>query len=167
MNWLDMQLPNGDAKRRWNQKVTPEQWEKVDWNKRDARIAEELGISRERVRQKRADFGQPKVTALRETQQLGDLSDKTAQEVGEILGITPGAAAYRLRKAGLRAGDGYRHAQAGRPKPATWKYPWDKVDWSKNNTVIAEELGCSNITVLQMRNRLGKPRVDGRKNPRR
>ncbi len=44
-------------------------------------------------------------------------------------------------------------------------YAWDTVDWSKSNSVIAAELGCSRQAVYNKRRKLGlagaePPRVD-------
>jgi len=54
--WADLfQYPFPDLRREG--RVSAESWEKVDWCKRDAAIARDLGVSRERVRQVRASRG--------------------------------------------------------------------------------------------------------------
>jgi hypothetical protein len=122
-------------------------WSKVDWSKNDTRIAKELPVSRERVRQMRAKLGQlpsaekNKVTVESPVEKIAKVYSPqlSIDEMAAATGICYGSAMKALKKLGLKA------------KSRREKYDWQAVDWSKLNTEIAEELGAHIIHVTRYR----------------
>lgn len=143
-------------------------WFQADWTKSNQEIAEDLGVSRERVRQIRDKYGIPKVNAMRAgrdervAEAVRLAATRTAREIAQALGVSVETARGYLRQEGVRAKRSKRSKQP-------CKYPWDDVDWeNKYDSEIARELGCSSVAVLHARRRQGRPRgPDGRKVGRR
>ena len=93
-------------------------WSKVDWSKQNCELADEMGLSRERIRQVRQQIGAPKAThhhqvrkTVAELQWAKDNLDKLkglfAAKLGREYGLGPNwqaRAVYRFLKPFLRDG---------------------------------------------------------------
>ena len=126
-------------------------WGKADWARRDVEIAEEFGVSRQRVFQARRKFGggvEPSlkrrrrgVTAAQRIAAM-ETSGRTADEVARAAGCGKGYAGARLRK--LRKD--YRRLPKGGAR-----YDWSLMpsDWrSRTDKEMAELVGASSPAVV-------------------
>lgn len=131
-------------------RVTAEQWDGVDWARRDAEIARDLGVSREYVRQVRASKnigpGQ-RLAAVRSFREFvaarrDRLHHKPVAEVVRDSGqaVSPGAARRVLRQAGVL------------PPVSRWQ----GVDWRLSNRDLAAVWNTTAKYVANVRARLGK-----------
>ena len=110
--WADVfEYPFPDLRERG--RVPADEWENVDWSQRDADIARDLGVSRERIRQVRAARGvgpsshrltvkhfekwakarRPKLNGVPVTDALRafgqDISPQVARRILRLVGVTP------------------------------------------------------------------------------
>lgn len=112
-------------------------WGRVDWSRQDADLARELGVSRQRVGQKRRELGYRRALSPHDRRVGRVLADPTVRSVGgwaRVLGVSRRTAGRALADAG-RAEEA---ARAGRRR--LWKIDWDAVDWSKTDSQLAKEL---------------------------
>jgi len=63
--WGGLSEERRDAIMRKRGGILSSQWKTLDWTLRDVDLSEKLGVSRERVRQKRLELGMPKVSKRR------------------------------------------------------------------------------------------------------
>ncbi|MCI0747045.1 MAG: hypothetical protein L0Y58_16700 [Verrucomicrobia subdivision 3 bacterium] len=74
--------------------------------------------------------------------------------LAEELGVRPNTISRWRRE----QGGGARARTHGKWRnPPKSKYDWDKVDWSKQDCAIADDLGTYSSTVAKWRRQLGKP----------
>jgi len=127
-------------------------WNEVNWKKRDSDIARELGVSRERVRQKRQALGKPKVVVptvrdkIVHLSETVDLTEMTVKEIAEAIGHGVSRTSTVLKELGINPKRGYVGHNA--------KYDWDAVDWEWSNEVIAQRVGAGINTVASRRSYL-------------
>lgn len=147
--WADtFGYPFPDRRRRG--RVSTTQWDSVEWGLRDAVIARELGVSRERVRQVRASRGmgpsEHRASVQRFEQFVGVHRERLhglpiAQIVSEYGSeISPQIARRIARAAGIRAHD---------PESR-----WRSVDWRLTNRDLAIVWGTSPKYIANVRARL-------------
>ena len=131
-------------------RVSSAEWEKVDWTQRDADIARDLGVSRERVRQVRADrqAGPSSHRALVHKfvgwckVRRGDLHGQTVAAVVAKFGggLSQQVARRIMRNAGVEPHDpGQR---------------WREAEWRLPNRDLADIWGASPKYVANIRARL-------------
>jgi hypothetical protein len=148
--WADtFGYPFPDRRRRG--RVSTTQWDSVEWGQRDAVIARDLGVSRERVRQVRASRGmgpsEHRAAVQRFEQFVAAESQRLhgmpiAQIVEEYgSSISPQIARRIVRAAGIRAHD---------PESR-----WRSVDWRLTNRDLAVVWGTSAKYIANVRARLG------------
>ncbi len=148
--WADtFGYPFPDRRRRG--RVSSAQWDQVDWGMRDAQVARELGVSRERVRQVRAARGMGpsahRAEVLRFEQFVAVNRDRlhglpVAQIVEEYgTEISHQIARRIVRSAGVRPHD---------PESR-----WRGVDWRLTNRDLAEVYATSPKYIANVRARLG------------
>ena len=128
-----------------------EVWRTWDWSRQDFELADEHGISRERVRQIRTEFGFPASARYRCHRDSGELRFQaafgderpplTAMAVAELLGIGTSWACQLMKRFGMPNVD---------PQAL---YDWDAQDWRKPTRVIAAETGATRVTVSAERRR--------------
>lgn len=148
-------------------------WLGVDWSKPNQRIANELGVTYERVRQVRAKLGKPKLEnqsrvasrERRERLKQLDTSRMTLTEIADEIGVTKATASELLHELGRTATNGGWRTERKGPLPSRWKYDWDSVDWENEyNSEIARRFGCKPEQVTMFRKRHNKPEgPDGRR----
>ena len=139
-------------------------WTSADWNAQDVEIAEVLGCSRERVRQKRAELGlprSPKWHARRgscsEGISLMDTRLLTVREVARAAGCSRGHALQCMKRAGKQWVAGGRGGRA--------KYDWARADWGQTDAAVARQLGVRNpcvVTQYRLRKGIVRPVVAAR-----
>ena len=135
--------------------VSREQWSKVDWNKRDAQIARELGVTRECVRLVRRSRGMGPSAAQAATRELehfialkrdklhGLLVDEVMHQCGTEL---PYHVVRRLlREHGVR--------------PHETQSPLRDIDWRLPNRDLASIWGTSPRYIANLRARVGVGRA--------
>jgi hypothetical protein len=148
--WADtFGYPFPDRRRRG--RVSTTQWDSVEWGLRDAVIARELGVSRERVRQVRASRGmgpsEHRASVQRFEQFVAVHRERLhglpiAQIVSEYGSeISPQIARRIARSAGIRPHD---------PESR-----WRSVDWRLTNRDLAVVWGTSAKYIANVRARLG------------
>ena len=131
-------------------RVSSAQWEKVDWAERDADIARELGVSRERVRQVRADRQAGPSSHRKLVRKFvgwckarrGDLHGQTVAAVVAKFGggLSQQVARRIMRTAGVEPHDpGER---------------WREAEWRLPNRDLADIWGASPKYVANIRARL-------------
>lgn len=131
--------------------VSKEQWNKVDWRKRDAEIARELGVTRECVR------------LVRRSRGIGPSAAQTA--VREIEGFV---ANHRDRLHGLLVEDVIHHSGTDLPyhvvrrvlrehdvRPHEPQSPLREIDWRLPNRDLAAVWGTTARYIANLRARLG------------
>jgi hypothetical protein len=132
-------------------RVSGAQWDRVDWHLRDAEIAREFGISRERVRQVRLSRGAgPSIhrEAIQRFEQWvrGRIDKLHGKAVGKIIVEFGDNLSKPAARRILRAADVKPHDPAAR---------WSKVDWRLTNRDLAEIWNTSAKHVANVRARLG------------
>ena len=105
----------------------------VDWTKRAAQIAEEMGCSYSFVLRRRALVIPPKRRNKICWDTVKDLGKKPDAVMAEILDVATSTVSFARRRAGIKAFS---------------KYDFNDVDWTKRAKQIAEEVGCSYGYVL-------------------
>jgi len=136
-------------------------WEYVDWSLQDCDIADKIGYSQSAVASNRKRFKQPphprryKHRYKPPTRYPWDTVDWSMQNtaIAKQLGCTH----QMVTKARVRAGAPPSPKHGGRMAPFTSKYDWGSVDWSLQNVVIADLLGCFSSVVATRRQRGGHP----------
>lgn len=130
-------------------------WGSVDWQMQDVEIAELVGCTRERVRQRRQEMGlkrSPRWHARRGSCSgriaLMATTDMTVREVARMAGCSRGHALQCLK----RAGKAWVHVGRG----SRAKYDWARADWDLTDAAVARQLGVANpCVVTQYRLRKG------------
>jgi hypothetical protein len=135
--------------------VSREQWGKVDWSKRDAQIARELGVTRECVRLVRRARGMGPSAARAATRELSHF-----------------IALKRDKLHGLLVEDVMHHSGTDLPyhvvrrllresgvRPHESQSPLRDVDWRLPNRDLAEIWGTSPRYIANLRARLGSGRA--------
>lgn len=138
-------------------------WGKVDWVNQDIVIANDLGCSRERVRQARLEYGRGiksgKYRArlagspLRDRLAVMDTDGKTLKELAKEIGASESSMAY-LRVLLKELGKGYRRKPRGNARYDWGKFP---INWKDlTDKEIADIVGVENPVVVTIwRNRHG------------
>ena len=129
-------------------------WGSVDWQAQDVEIAELVGCSRERVRQRRQEMGlkrSPKWHVRRGSSSaridMMATDGMTAREVAKLAGCSRGWALQCLKR-----GKVWVHVARG----SRAKYDWASADWSQTDAAVARQLGVGNpCIVTQYRIRKG------------
>ena len=140
-------------------------YSKVDWNKQDVVIADELGISRERVRQKRLELNIPKPAirrwCFRKKNHLflsfinnhsSEFKDKTAKEILELIrqqGIQEGTLNSLVAK--------LNELRIPFRKKNLLKYHWKEINWDLPNLYISQIWKIKGLYVGTHRYRNQKP----------
>ena len=147
--WADLfHYPFPDLRREG--RVSGENWEKVDWCKRDAEIARELGISRERVRQVRASRGigpsAHRALVHKFSKWVIAHRDKLhGLPVYEVLKMFDCTLSQQVARRLLRAHNVRPHDPASR---------WRGIDWRLPNRDLARIWGTSAKYIANIRARL-------------
>ena len=145
-------------------------WNDVDWLMQDIRIAEVLGCSRERVRQRRKELSKmpspshhvrcPNATEV----EIGnmDTSEMTAYEIYNSLknNVYAGKNAinYGIKKTLKKLNKPYIKVD----KRKITKYDWKKADWTLTDKEVALKLGVNNpgcVTCYRIRHGVRKNAV--------
>jgi hypothetical protein len=148
--WADtFAYPFPDRRRRG--RVSTTQWDSVEWGLRDAVIARDLGVSRERVRQVRALRGmgpsEHRASVLRFEQFV-------ASRTEQLHGL-PIAQIIREYGAELSPQIARRIARAAGVRPHDPESRWRNVDWRLTNRDLAVAWGTSPKYIANVRARLG------------
>jgi hypothetical protein len=146
---------------------TASKWSAVDWKKRDVDIAEEMGVTRERVRQVRKDLHKPKSPLWHKriaTSKMAILQTDTAKMTPKQVAKSVGCGTIYARQVLDCAGKAYVKPPDGRRQ---WKYDWNSVtkeEWTGlTDAQIAQKLGVKNPAVVtQWRIRKGITKPDRR-----
>ncbi len=147
--WADLfKYPFPDLRRAG--RVSVDDWEKVDWCQRDAEIARALGISRERVRQVRANRGKGPSAHRAQVHQFSRwivankerLNGLPVYEVLKMFGCT---LSQQVARRLLRAHGIVPHDPASR---------WRGVDWRLPNRDLARIWSTSSKYIANIRARL-------------
>jgi len=140
-------------------------WLCVDWTKHDTTLAEELGVSRERVRQKRKELGKPKrprlvrestrrrirerfaprAQARRQKVRAAHADAKSVAAIAATVGANPATVALDLKAMGLRA-----------PGRVPRFERWDEIDWALPLARIAQITGYSKPRVSAVKREMGQ-----------
>jgi len=143
---FDYQFP--DLRR--NGRVSSAEWDKVDWTERDADIARELGVSRERVRQVRADRqAGPSSHRLTVRKFVGWCKARRKELHGQTV-----AAVVAKFGGGLSQQVARRIMRAARVEPHDPGERWREAEWRLPNRDLAEIWDASPKYVANIRARL-------------
>jgi len=138
-------------------------WDSVDWTLTDLELSRLLGVTRQRVNQKRHKIGHPSVS-LRERRHARlrlESEQKTIDEWAAEFEVARGTIHNDMTALNVRP------AKVRRPRPNQWVADWDAVDWAgKTNAEIAEELGVTAVTVRRQRLEWNRPLGPHRWRPR-
>jgi predicted DNA-binding protein YlxM (UPF0122 family) len=125
-----------------------------DWEKQDIELAEEHGLSRERIRQLRNKLGMPKPPNYKKHrnapyQKLLTFSDDvwrthSNRELADLVGLTSENSVSILRRKYKKPKNLNR-----KTKPSKYK----DIDWTKSAEEIAENLNVTRVAVYMMRRR--------------
>jgi hypothetical protein len=135
--------------------VSREQWSKVDWSKRDAQIARELGVTRECVRLVRRARGMGPSAAQAATRDLGHFIMLKREKlhgllVEEIIHHSGTDLPYHVVRRLLR-----EHAV----RPHETQSPLRDIDWRLPNRDLAGIWGTSPRYIANLRARVGVGRA--------
>jgi hypothetical protein len=148
--WADtFAYPFPDRRRRG--RVSTTQWDSVEWGLRDAVIARELGVSRERVRQVRAVRGMGPSEHRASVQRFEQF---VAAEAQRLHGL-PIAQIIREYGSDLSPQIARRIARAAGVRPHDPESRWRNVDWRLTNRDLAVVWGTSPKYIANVRARLG------------
>ena len=111
-------------------------WASTDWTEQDIALAEELGVSRERIRQKRKELGKPRainhyqrrVSYKKKFLEL-DTADKTVKEIAKILGCTT----YSVYDLAGKSNKSFKRV-------LSCDYDWDSLDREAYETLPDKEI---------------------------
>ena len=148
--WADtFGYPFPDRRRRG--RVSSNQWDEVDWGQRDARIARDLGISRERVRQVRAARGMGpsahRAEVLKFEQYVAVNRERLhGMPVAEIVEDYATDISQQIARRIIRASGVRPHDPESR---------WRGVDWRLTNRDLAAVYETSPKYIANVRARLG------------
>lgn len=125
----------------------------IDWSKQDIVLAEENGISRERIRQLRKSLNKPKSLKHRQKRNSEGYNMNWSQvdwtmsnsKIGRLFGMS--SEIVRLKRNTLNI------PPFVYPTKVNWRY----IDWSASNKAICEKYGVSLISVYRWRQKLNKP----------
>lgn len=120
-------------------------WDSADWQLGNSEIARQLGVTRERVRQKRAELGLPPKAApsTRDALRNMNVTGRTAASLAIELGVTRETINELANELGL-------NLVTPAPAPAR-RHDWDSVNWEQPNRTIARQLGTSASVVKNRR----------------
>jgi hypothetical protein len=147
--WADLfQYPFPDL--RCEGRVSADDWNRVDWCHRDAQIARELGISRERVRQVRASRGigpsAHRAMVLKFSRWISSNRDRLhGLPVYEVMKMFGCDLSQQVARRLLRAHDIKAHDPASR---------WRGIDWHLPNRDLASIWSTSAKYIANIRARL-------------
>ncbi|HWE93349.1 MAG TPA: hypothetical protein VG269_05185 [Tepidisphaeraceae bacterium] len=131
-------------------RVAPDEWKRVNWQQRDAEIARDLGVSRERVRQVRADRGIGPSAHRALVLKFG----KWAAANRERLHGLPVTVVLKTHGTDLSQQVARRILRAQSILPHDPAARWRDVDWRLPNRDIARIWGTSAKYVANIRARL-------------
>jgi len=122
-------------------------WDKVNWEDQDIIIAQQLGCTRERVRQRRKEWGKDRSLNFHKKRnsilkQLLSMSTENMNlnEISKKTGCTKGYIKDTLRDNNrpFIFNDGRKGG----------KYAWTTADWTQTDRTVAASLGVPNIGVV-------------------
>ena len=130
-------------------------WNKVNWEDQDANISRMLGCSKQRVNQRRKEWGKANGPNYRKhnihlLNKLLEMKteDKTLEELSRLIGYTPISIRHIL--------DTHNKGYIFIDKRKGGKYAWCTARWDKTDKEVAFELGVKNVGVVSgHRRRLG------------
>lgn len=153
----------------YNTIVTVEKLDSVDWEQtKDIDIARQFGVSRERVRQLRAQLGKPDCQVSRlgqkavavlnwAKQNREGLDGKSIRDISELVphgGISRDQVYQLLRRTDIKFGPDTRRSYRG--------FNWDALNWKLPNIVLALIYGFPEYRIATTRNERYKVYPDWR-----
>ena len=129
-------------------KLSKESYASIDWSKRDCELANEHGVTRERMRQLRRELGESKSPqkGLKKTRAFNLDTSLTATENAQTLGLRVAFVYYEAKRLGLKLASS-RKTGSGK------RVDWSKTDWTLKTSRISKEIGVSISAVCHNRKR--------------
>lgn len=133
--------------------MTRDEWMRLDWKLSDRELAEQTGVSRQRVHAMRHKLNRPPSRNGSKYKQFlawasrVDLAKWTLHDVADRFGVSYTTASRWSKSVAPRR---------FKRKPIGSKIDWDGVDWSKPSATIADQLGVDQSTVHRHRQGRGE-----------
>jgi hypothetical protein len=118
------------ALRQLKRKALMAKWSKVDWSKQDCKLADEMGLSRERIRQVRQRLGAPKSTHPGRKRKFAQALQWAKDNLEKLRGLSGAEVARKYnRSRSSRHGALYEFLKPFlRDGRIIRKYPWHLMD---------------------------------------
>ncbi len=145
-------------------------WDNVDWAKQDIALAEELGVSRERVRQKRNALGKLKPESHRKhrisvsVQYAGSPIVKEAEFISKKYGISLfKILKLKFDKLTARSIWNFRRREfTENLRKQMFSHPFKFINWDLPSCVLSKIWGIPNLNNTRCQNEIGRAMWDGR-----